>query len=83
MMATNAQEKKVSEMVSVAEAALKLGIKERTLRNWILSRKIAYVKLLDGAVRIRQSTIDKILADGSVEPLQLGRKRPQHINAYN
>ena len=79
-MATSAQEKKTENLVRVDDAAVQLGIKERTLRHWILSRKIAYVKLLDGAVRIRQSTIDKILADGSVEPLQLGRKRPQRAN---
>jgi excisionase family DNA binding protein len=79
-MATSAQEKKTDDLVRVDDAAVQLGIKVRTLRNWILSRKIAYVKLLDGAVRIRQSTIDKIMADGSVEPLQLTRKKPQRAN---
>jgi excisionase family DNA binding protein len=82
MMATSAQEKKTENMVRVDDAAAQLGIKVRTLRNWILSRKIAYVKLLDGAVRIRQSTIDKILADGSVEPLQLTRKGSRSASIY-
>jgi hypothetical protein len=45
-----------------------------------LTRKIPYVKLLDGAVRIRQSTIDKILGEGAVEPFDpANRKRPQRI----
>ena len=33
------------QLLTVAEAAATLGIKEATVRAWILKRKIAYVKL--------------------------------------
>jgi excisionase family DNA binding protein len=39
------------QLLTVVEAAATLGIKERTVRAWILKRKIAYVKL-DRLVRI-------------------------------
>jgi excisionase family DNA binding protein len=32
-------------LLSVKQAALRLGLKERTIRRWILMRKITYVKL--------------------------------------
>ena len=52
-------------LISIPLAAKQLGMSERGVRNWIQRDKIPYVKLMGLSVRIRQSTIDKIIADGS------------------
>jgi excisionase family DNA binding protein len=51
--------------ISLPLAAKQLGMSERGVRNWIQRDKIPYVKLMGLSVRIRQSTIDKIIEDGS------------------
>jgi hypothetical protein len=52
-MILNDRDKEMGPLATVAEAA----------------RKIEYVKLLGHSVRIKQSTIDAIIAEGTVEPL--------------
>jgi excisionase family DNA binding protein len=56
-------------LVTIPNAALQLGLAETTVRGWILTRKIAYIKLLGRSIRIKQSTIDAVIAEGTVEPL--------------
>jgi excisionase family DNA binding protein len=68
-MILNDRDKEMGPLATVAEAALQLGVKDVTVRGWILARKIEYVKLLGHSVRIKQSTIDAIIAEGTVEPL--------------
>jgi excisionase family DNA binding protein len=50
--------------ISISLAAKQLGMSERGIRNWIQRDMIPYIKLMGHSVRIRQSTIDKIIADG-------------------
>ena len=52
-------------LVRVPEAADRLGLKEKTLRFWIWAGKIEFVKV-GGAIRLRQSTIEKIIERGLV-----------------
>lgn len=52
------QQKK--ELLNVTEAALKLGVSPRTLRNWQHEGKIPYIKLF-GAVRFSSLDLDKLI----------------------
>jgi excisionase family DNA binding protein len=53
-------------LLPVAAVAAQLGVKESTVRSWILTHRIEYVKLLGGAVRISSAVVEKIVADGAV-----------------
>jgi excisionase family DNA binding protein len=56
----------ISRLLNVHQAAARLGLKEKTIRQWIALRKIEYVKA-GAAVRIRQSEIDRIIRAGTVD----------------
>jgi excisionase family DNA binding protein len=52
-------------MLTVAECAERLGVKEPTIRLWMAQRKLAYVKLGNqrrSAVRIAESEIDRVIS---------------------
>jgi excisionase family DNA binding protein len=51
-------------LISISVAAKQFGMSERGVRNWIQRGMIPYVKLMGHSVRISQSTVDKIIADG-------------------
>jgi excisionase family DNA binding protein len=53
-------------LLTVSQAAEALNVKVGTIRNWILHRKLAYTKLLGGAVRIPQSECQRVIAEGTV-----------------
>jgi len=50
---------------TVRETAGRLGVKARTVRRWILLRKIEYIKI-GGAVRIPELEINRIIQEGRV-----------------
>lgn len=50
---------------NVSEAAELLGIKPRTIRDWVLLRKIEYIRI-GRAIRISEAEIDRILNEGRV-----------------
>ena len=52
-------------MLTVAEAARQLGLKEPTIRLWMAQRKISYVKL-GRAVRIPQAELDRLLRQSTI-----------------
>ena len=56
---------------SVPEAAERLAMRERTIRRWILLRKIDYIKI-GGAVRIPDSEIKRIIQEGRVRRIPTG-----------
>lgn len=56
---------------SVSEVARQLGLKEGTIRRWILLRKIDYIKV-GGAVRIHASEIERIIQEGRVRRIPVG-----------
>ena len=55
----------LSAMLTVPEAAKRLGLKESTLRFWVWQRKIEHVKV-GRAVRIPERTIAELIARGTV-----------------
>lgn len=52
-MADQANER---EVLSVPEAAAFLGVKERTLRRWIVERGVPHAKI-GGLIRLRRSAL--------------------------
>jgi len=60
-------------LLTVQEAAAQLGLKPKTLRQWIWRREIEYLKLGAGSkssVRIRPETIAKILEQSVIPALE-------------
>ena len=53
-----------TELITIREAANRLGLKESTIRKYILKRQIAYVKPSVRAVRIPIEELERILAAG-------------------
>jgi excisionase family DNA binding protein len=52
-------------LLTVPEAASRLGLKPATVRFWIWTRKLAHVKV-GRAVRIREDTIQGLIEKGTV-----------------
>lgn len=53
-------------MLTVSEAAKRLGLRESTIRAWILARRITYVKVGRRAVRIPAEAIEKFIAANTI-----------------
>lgn len=59
------------ELLTLPEGAKTLRIKLSTMRDWVLHRKIPYVKC-GRLVRLRQSDIESFIASRTVQPLTDG-----------
>ena len=58
------------QLLTVAEAANRLGLKECTIRRRILERTIVYVK--NGrSVRIPVEAVDELIASGWRDPIEV------------
>lgn len=57
------------QLLTIKEAAQRLGLREKTLRRWVALRKIEYIKAGTRAVRIPSSEIDRIIEVGRVARL--------------
>ena len=53
-----------TQLITIREAANRLGLKESTIRKYILKRQIAYVKPAVRAVRIPIEELERILSAG-------------------
>ena len=53
-----------TKLITIREAAERLGLKESTIRKYILKRQIAYVKPSVRAVRIPSEELERILSAG-------------------
>ena len=53
-----------TKLITIREAAERLGLKESTIRKYILKRQIAYVKPSVRAVRIPIEELERILSNG-------------------
>lgn len=53
-----------TKLITIREAAERLGLKESTIRKYILKRQIAYVKPSLRAVRIPIEELERILSNG-------------------
>ncbi len=67
---------KQGELLTLAEAASLLRLKVSTLRDWVLNRRIPYVKV-GRLVRIRRSDVEAMIA-ASVVP---ARTREEAVSA--
>ena len=54
------------ELLSIREAARRLGLREKTLRRWVSIRAIEYIKAGKRAVRISSAEIDRLIESGRV-----------------
>ena len=54
------------ELLTLREAARRLGLREKTLRRWVSLRKIEYIKAGERAVRISSAEIDRLIESGRV-----------------
>lgn len=57
-----------TKLITIREAAERLGLKESTIRKYILKRQIAYVKPSVRAVRIPIEELERIL-DAGLRPV--------------
>jgi excisionase family DNA binding protein len=53
-----------TKLITIREAAERLGLKESTIRKYILKRQIAHVKPSIRAVRIPIEELERILSSG-------------------
>jgi excisionase family DNA binding protein len=53
-----------SPLLKIKDAADRLGVREKTVRNWIYERKIDSVKV-GGCVRISQHTVEVMISNGA------------------
>jgi len=65
-------------LLTVPEAAQYLGIRPWTLRHWISDRKIDVVKYGHGAVRIKQSVLERFVSTCTIKArTSHGRRTPE------
>lgn len=56
----------IEKPMTCREAAWALGISEHTVRSWIASRKLSFVRIGKRAIRIMPTEIERLLRDGLV-----------------
>jgi excisionase family DNA binding protein len=59
---------KSMRLLNVTEVAARLGLTTATIRSWVYTRKIEYVKL-GRSVRVSEDTIEKIIEAGTIPAL--------------
>jgi excisionase family DNA binding protein len=57
----------MEKLLNVSETAEFLGLKESTIRSWILNRRIKYVKM-GSRVFVRQSDAQEVIESSVVYP---------------
>jgi excisionase family DNA binding protein len=57
--------KKELAMLTVREAAARLGLRDSTLRAWIMQRRIGIVRL-GRAIRIPLEEVERLIAEGTI-----------------
>jgi excisionase family DNA binding protein len=67
-MRTIAMEQAISKLLTAKQSAILLGLSEETIRRWIQTRRIRYVKVGAKAIRIPEDEIQRIIAEGTVRP---------------
>lgn len=54
-------------MLTIPQAAELMGVRPGTLKGWVLTRQIAYIRVGQKLIRIPKSEVDKFLERGRVE----------------
>jgi excisionase family DNA binding protein len=57
----------MEKLLTIPEVATKVNVKPRTVRSWIEKRKITFVKLPGGDIRIPKEWLDGWLAARTVK----------------
>ena len=68
------------QLRTIDEAAQRLRLKPRTVRRWVFLRKLDYVKV-GGSVRISESEIERVIAEGTVPRLSQDSPFEQRVPA--
>jgi excisionase family DNA binding protein len=55
-----------TRLLTVPEAARRLAVKESTIRAWLLARRLGKVKVGRRAVRILNTDIERLIAEGTI-----------------
>lgn len=64
---------KDERLLTVRQASEKLGLREGTLRKWLLEKRIGYCKL-GRSVRLPVEVVEKLIREGYRAPLVEGRQ---------
>ena len=62
-------------LLTVEQFAAASGFRPKTIRNWIYLGDIPYIRLRGRALRLRQETLDEMIARGDVKPRAKTRAR--------
>ena len=62
-------ERKVTELLTIKEAAAALALKPSTLRKWIYQKQMPYVRLGVRAIRVPATWVHQQIRDGWEKPL--------------
>ena len=57
-----------SRLLTVDQAADRLGLKPSTIRAWILRRKLGFTKIGAKAIRVPEAEVDRLAEAGFVPP---------------
>ncbi len=61
-------------LLTVREASDRLGLRESTLRKWVLQKRIAYCKL-GRSIRLPANVVEKMIRESYREPIAAGGGR--------
>lgn len=61
------------KLLTVRETAERLGLREATVRKWIMTRRIAYVKL-GRSVRVPKGVVADLIRRGLHDPIANGQR---------
>jgi excisionase family DNA binding protein len=62
-METRAPER---QLLTTAQVAERLSLKESTIRAWLLARRISHVRVGRRAVRIPASEVERVITEGTI-----------------
>ena len=69
-----------TNLLSIKEVALRLGLREQTIRKWVALRTIEHIKVGQWAIRIAAAEVDRIVESGRITrctpPAPVRRKEP-------
>ena len=62
------------QLLTIHEASARLGLRESTLRKWVLQKRISYFKL-GRSIRVSAQVVEKMIAEGYREAIVTGGGR--------
>jgi excisionase family DNA binding protein len=62
------------KLLTLREASDRLGLRESTLRKWVLQKRIAYCKI-GRSVRLPAQVVEKLIRESYHDPVANGRRQ--------